>query len=94
MFLVVRKFSNRELADLLAQRQDEVKSMVRGAAGVTDFHLVRTDSGTVSVTICENREALAATTQAAVDWIRQNAGHLNVSPPEVIEGEVLFSLNG
>ena len=96
MHAVVRSYSGsgaKELFDLLEQRLAEVESLIRAVPGFVAYSVIRTDDGGVTVTVCQDKAGTDESIQVARDWIQQNAGDLNTSPPAVSEGSVLLHLS-
>ncbi len=96
MYAVVRSYSGsgtKELFDLLEQRLAEVERLIRAVQGFVAYSLIRTDDGGVTVTVCQDKAGTDESIQVARDWIQQNAGDLNTSPPAVSEGSVLLHLS-
>lgn len=93
MHAVLRSYpGNRELADALAARADEVSAVIRDVPGVRGYYLIRTADGTVSVTVADDAAGTEASNAAAASWLRENMADLAVNPPQTSSGEVLISL--
>ena len=82
-----------ELFDLLEEQQEDVEAAMRRVTGFVSYTLFRTSDGGVSVTVCQDKAGTAESSQVAREWIEQNASDLDVSAPEVSEGEVLLHLS-
>jgi hypothetical protein len=96
MHAVVRSYSGsgaKELIDLLEERKGEVESLIREVSGYVSYTLFRTDSGGVSVTVCQDKAGTDESLRLARDWIQENASDLRVSPPVVSEGSVILQLS-
>jgi hypothetical protein len=92
MYAVVRNYRNaKPLFDELAKRQPEIESLLRGVNGFSAYYLVRTSDGGATITICRDQTGTKESTRLAAEWIRQNVSSVAGSPPEITEGEVLFS---
>jgi hypothetical protein len=83
---------NVELADRLAARADEIRAVIGAVPGVRAYYLVRTDGGTVSVTVADDSAGTEASNAAAADWLRENMPDVAASPPQTSMGEVVLSL--
>jgi hypothetical protein len=83
---------NVELADRLAARADEIRAVIGAVPGVRAYYLVRTDGGTVSVTVADDSAGTEASNAAAADWLRENMPDVTASPPQTSMGEVVLSL--
>ncbi len=95
MYIVIRTYSGpgaKELFDLLEERKAEIEPLIRSVSGFVSYSLARTDDGGVTVTICEDQEGTDESIQVARDWVRENASHLEVSPPQISQGFVLLQL--
>lgn len=83
---------NVDLADQLAARSDDVKAVINGVPGARAYYLIRTDGGTVSVTIADDQAAADETNSAAANWLKENMPEVAASPPQVSMGEVVVSI--
>ena len=95
MYSMVRFYSGpgaKELFDLLVERKSEVESILRDVSGLVSYDLIQTAEGGVTVTVCENKAGTDESLAKAVDWLKENAGHLSASPPGVSEGPVAIHL--
>jgi len=55
-YVVIRHYNDADkLIDELAQRADEVESLIRGISGFVAYNLVRSESGGFSVSVYEDR---------------------------------------
>ena len=82
---------NTELADQLAVRGDEIRSVIEAVPGFQAYYLLRLDDATVSITVCDDEAGTAESTRVAADWIRDNMPDLVASPPMVSSGTVTLS---
>jgi hypothetical protein len=82
---------NTELADQLAARADEIRSVIGGVAGFRAYYVVQLDDATVSFTVCDDEAGTAESTRVAAEWIRENMPDLAASPPMVSAGAVTMS---
>jgi hypothetical protein len=93
MYATLRWYGgNTELADQLAARGDEIREIIRGVEGFRAYYLVRTDGGTVSVTVAEGEAGAEESNAAAAGWIKENMPDLAASPPQTSMGEVVLSV--
>jgi hypothetical protein len=91
MHAMVRAYSGKgaaELYDLLIQRRDEVQSLMGGVSGLVSYDLARTDDGCVAMIICRDKLGCDQSMSVAKEWLADNARHLGLTPPKVIEGEI------
>ena len=95
MHAVIRHYKgNSQLFDELERRTDEVEALIRGVAGFVSYYLVRTeDGGGFSVSVFEDKTGTDESTRVAADWVRQNVAQAAGSPPQVIEGRVVFQMS-
>jgi hypothetical protein len=96
MHAVVRNYSGsgaKELVDLLELRKSDVESLIRSVTGFINYSLIRTDTGGITVTVCEGKAGTDESIQVARDWIQENASNLSSSPPAVTEGSVILNLS-
>lgn len=96
MHAVARIYSGpgaRELFELLVDRTEDVEAAMRGVPGFVGYTLFHTEEGGVSVTICSDPVGARESVTRARDWVRQNASELEVTPPQVQEGEVILHLS-
>ena len=94
MYAVVRRYRGggaTELFDELARREQDVRDVIQGTPGFVAYYLVRSGEGGATITICQDQAGTAESTRRAADWVRQNVPAAASSPPEVVEGEVLFN---
>lgn len=92
MHAVIRTYSGqgtKELFDLLEERKADVETVIRGVPGFQAYTLIRTASGGVTVTVCQDKAGADASLQVAREWIQRNASHIGASPPAVAEGAVI-----
>ncbi len=82
---------NTDLADQLAARSDEIRSVISGVTGFRAYYLLRLDDATVSITVCDDAAGTEESTRVAADWIRENMPDLASSPPMVSSGTVTMS---
>lgn len=82
---------NTDLADSLAGREDEIRSVISAVPGFQAYYLVKLDDATVSITVCEDEAGTAESTRVAGDWLRENMPDLAGSAPLVSSGTVTLS---
>lgn len=96
MHAVVRTYSGKgakELFDLLKQREADVGRVMGSVPGFQSYLAIRTGTGGVSITVCEDRAGTDESVRAARDWIQENAPDLAVGAPEVAEGTVVIDFD-
>jgi hypothetical protein len=92
MYAVVRRYQGATaLFDELAKREQEVRDIIQSVPGFQSYYLVRSGDGGITITVCQDQNGTAESTRRAADWVRQNVPTAAGSPPEVTEGEVVFT---
>jgi hypothetical protein len=86
----LRWYPDATLADALASRADEIRSVIGEVPGFRAYYLVKGDQGTISVTVCDDEAGTAASNQVAADWLRENLPDLGVGTPNITKGDVLI----
>jgi len=90
-YVVVRHYQDSsKLIDGLAQRPDEIESLIRGIAGFVAYSLVRTESGGFSVSVYEDRAGAEESVRVARDYVQKNFADVG-NPPEVVQGDAVIS---
>jgi hypothetical protein len=91
MYVVVRKWANAAaLADVLVQREQEVKRLLEGVEGFVAYYAIR-DGGTVtSVSVYQTREGTQESTRIAGAWVKEHLPGAAIGAPEVTEGETFL----
>jgi hypothetical protein len=82
---------NTGLADQLAARSDEIRSVISDVPGFHAYYLLRLDDATVSITVCDDETGTTESTRVAGEWISENMPDLAASPPMVSSGVVTLS---
>ena len=93
MYTVIRRYARAsELADVLLQKQQEVKDLISAIPGFQAYHVFRTDWGDVAtITICDDKAGTDESIRRAAVWVRGNVTGAEMRPPEIIEGEIILS---
>lgn len=89
MHATVRWYEDPDLAGRLQERGDDVRSIISDIPGFRGYHLIRSDSGTISVSIFDDEASAKASNEAAASWLRENMP--GVSASNVAGGEVVLS---
>ena len=56
MYATIRRYENNpDLADRLAARSDEIQSLMSAVDGFRAYHLLRSNDGTASITVCDDQ---------------------------------------
>lgn len=92
MHATMRYYSgNSDLADQLAARADEIRSVIGAVPGFQSYYVLKLDDATVSITVCDDEAGTAESSRVAAEWIRENMPDLAASPPMVSSGTVTLS---
>jgi hypothetical protein len=89
MYATLRWYDDPEIAGRLQERGDEVKSIISEIAGFRAYYLIRSDAGTISVSIFDDESSTKESNEVAASWLRANMP--DVSASNVAGGEVLLS---
>lgn len=93
MYATIRHYeANSALADQLVARADDVRAIITGIEGFNAYYLIRTDDGTVSITVFDDKSGAEESNTAAAGWIRENMPEVAASPPKISSGEVALSI--
>ena len=84
-------YGNPDLADQLAARADEIRSVIGAVPGFQSYYLVGLGDATVSITICDDEAGTEESTRVAAEWIRENMPDIAATPPMVSSGTVTLS---
>jgi hypothetical protein len=93
MYAVLRNSSGKdatEIASFLEQNKTQVEKLLRSIHGFVSYFFVRTDDGSVSVSVFQDKASAEEGIPVQLDWIAKNAP--NVGPPVVSKGPVLISI--
>jgi hypothetical protein len=92
MWASVRRYENNpELAERLAQRSDEIKSVISATPGLISYYLIHDGSDTVSVTVAQDKDGVDRSNEIAANWLREHAADVPSSSPHITEGDVLIT---
>ena len=89
MYATLRWYDDPDLAGRLQERGDDVRSIISEIAGFRAYYLVRSDAGTISVSIFDDESSTKASNEAAASWLRENMP--DVSASNVAGGEIVLS---
>lgn len=92
MHATFRWYADPSFADVLAEHADSVREVIGGVAGLRGYYVVKTDQGTVSVTVCDDEAGAARSSELAAAWIRENLPDLEIAAPNISSGEVAVSI--
>lgn len=89
MYAVIRAYSgNSELADKLAEHEDEIRQVIGGIDGFRAYYLLKLAEGTSTISVFEDQEGAEESSRAAAAWLAENLPDLNVAAPYVTAGDV------
>lgn len=90
MYATIRRYANNpDLADRLAARSDEVRALISGVAGFRAYHLVRSNDGTASITVCDDKAGTEESNRLAASWLQENMPDAVPAAPQVTAGEIV-----
>ena len=92
MYATVRSYSDSALAGALAGRADEIRTVISEVPGFRAYYLVEADSGTVSITVCDDQAGAEESNRVAADWLKDNMPELAGAAPAVSAGPVLIDI--
>jgi hypothetical protein len=92
MHATLRWYPDSTLADGLAARADEIRSVIGEVPGFQAYYLVKGDQGTISITVCDDEAGTTASNQVAASWLRENMPDLGGGAPNIAAGEVVISV--
>ena len=89
MYAVIRAYSgNSELADKLAEREEDIRQVIGGINGFKAYYLLKLAEGTSTISVFEDQEGADESSRAAAAWLAENLPDLRVAAPYVTAGEV------
>ena len=93
MHATIRSYKGTELADALAPRATEViDDVIADIPGFRAYYLVRTDDGnTITISIFDDEAGADESTRSATAWVAENLADLNIAPPDIKDGNVVFN---
>lgn len=92
MYVVVRSYSGpgaSDLFDLLAQREEQVKSLISGVPGFVSYAAFRSGDGGMTVTTCLDKVGTDESSQRAAAWVKENVTATVISPA-ITEGSTIL----
>jgi hypothetical protein len=92
MYAVIRAYSgNSELADTLAEREDDIRRLIGGIDGFKAYYLLKLPEGTSTISVFEDQAGAEESSRVAAEWLAENLPDLNVAAPYVTAGDVLVT---
>lgn len=95
MHAVIRTYSGNGadgLFDLLEKRKSDIQDLMRPVDGLVSYDLVRTPTGGISVTVCQDKAGTDESVRIAREWIATNASDIRANAPTVSDGRVIVHL--
>ena len=91
MYAVIRAYAgNSDLADVLAEREEEVRQLIGSIEGFRAYYLLKLAEGTSTISVFDDREGAEESSRVAAAWLAENLPELNVAAPYVTAGDVLI----
>src|SRR5262245_18351056 len=91
MYASIRAYSgNRDLADTLATRVDDIQQVIGGITWFKAHYLLKIAEGTTTISVFEDQAGAEESNRAAAAWLAENLPDLEVAAPYVTAGEVLI----
>jgi hypothetical protein len=92
MYVTIRSYSEGTLADVLVEREGEIKDVIGGIDGFRAYYAVRTGGGgTTTISVFDDQAGAEASTAAAATYIAENLADASFGAPQVTTGEVAVS---
>ena len=92
MYTVIRTYTTSDAAELTRRVQDEFVPILRDLPGFVGYYVVDGGDGKIaSITVCQDRAAVDASTQKAASWVKERLAELITSGPEVLMGDTTVS---
>jgi hypothetical protein len=89
MHAAVRRYRVTDVDALVGKVEAEFVERVKQIDGFVGYYVIDGGDGNVaSVTVGETPEAVASSTSAAAEWVRESAADLIEGAPDVTAGEV------
>lgn len=92
MHLVVRSYSGQgasDLFDAMEEREEDVRELISGVPGFVSYAALRSDSGVMTVTACEDKAGTDESSARAAAWVKDNVS-ASVDAPEIAEGDTFI----
>ena len=91
MYATVRVYESHDLADRLVEHETDVRSLLSAIDGFKAYYLIKSATGTASVSVYETEAGATESTSAAASWIRENLSGYSGAAPQVSAGEVVIN---
>lgn len=91
MYATVRRYKNAgALADAMASKTAEVKSLISGVPGFVSYYATRDGDTVTSVSVYNDKAGCDESTRLAGGWVRENVKPLP-GAPDISGGEVFVN---
>jgi hypothetical protein len=91
MYASVRTYAgNKDLADALAAREDDIRQVIGSINGFKSYYLLKTGDGTTSISVFDDHAGAEESNRAAAAWLAENLPDANVAAPQVTAGEAVL----
>ena len=92
MHASVRTYAgNPDLAETLAEHEDEIRQVLGGINGFKAYYLLKTGDGTTTISVFDDQAGAEESNRAAAAWLAENLPDLSVAPPQVTAGEAVVN---
>jgi hypothetical protein len=89
MYATVRTYAgNPDLADTLAEHEDEIRQVIGAIDGFKAYYLVKGGDATTSISVFEDQTGAEESNRAAAAWLAENLPNLGVGAPQMTAGDV------
>ena len=89
MYVVVRRYRDSKLMDVLVERRADVERLIRGVPGFEAYYLFRSGDGGSSITVCQDKAGTDESSRRAAEFVKENLG-VPSNPPSITEGETVL----
>ena len=90
MYTVLRRYPDQVVLDAIVERKTDVEALLRGVPGFISYQALRAGAGGLTITTCKDQAGTTESSRRAAEYIRENVSVAAGTPPEIIEGEVVF----
>jgi len=93
MFASIRKYTGVPmLSDELVKHETEIQAVLDPIKGFHALYVIKTDSGVVSMTLCEDRAGAEESNRVSAQWLKDKLPTFATTTPEITIGEVRIQL--
>lgn len=92
MYVAIRTYSGQgasELFDAMAEREQDVKTLISTVPGFVSYQAFRNDGGGQTVTVADDKAGTDESSRRAADWVKENI-NVTVDPPTVTGGSAIL----